>query len=289
MPAAERVWKGLSRTFQVSTISRASPRSRPWCWRFAGANGCCAIHPACCRGAGPRRRRPGNFCSVLDCPALRIARWVNWPWPAAVDRNRPGSGGAPKSCCWTNRRPAFRRRIAGAVLRDRKSAADVAVLFIEHDMELVFRFAENNGSCRRRVVSERAYRRRSPPIPMCAGSIWATTMTSKPVLLHVESLCAGYGDSIIIEDIGFFSRSRLVLGAAGPQWRRKVDLVAYAAWACAPAQRRYPIQRMRHQRNDALCAHLAGAGMGTAGTADVSKPDGRGASGDCGPQRRLDV
>jgi branched-chain amino acid transport system ATP-binding protein len=28
-------------------------------------------------------------------------------------------------------------------------------------------------------------------------------MTSKQVLLHVESLCAGYGDSIIIEDIGF--------------------------------------------------------------------------------------
>ncbi len=28
-------------------------------------------------------------------------------------------------------------------------------------------------------------------------------MTSKQVLLHVESLCAGYGDSVIIEDIGF--------------------------------------------------------------------------------------
>jgi branched-chain amino acid transport system ATP-binding protein len=26
---------------------------------------------------------------------------------------------------------------------------------------------------------------------------------SKPVLLHVESLCAGYGESIIIEDVGF--------------------------------------------------------------------------------------
>jgi ABC-type branched-subunit amino acid transport system ATPase component len=60
LPAAERVWKGLSRTFQVSTIF---PR----------------IRPACCRGAGPRRRRPGDFCSVLDCPQSRIARWVNWP------------------------------------------------------------------------------------------------------------------------------------------------------------------------------------------------------------------
>jgi branched-chain amino acid transport system ATP-binding protein len=38
---------------------------------------------------------------------------------------------------------------------------------------------------------------------MCVGFIWATTMTSKQVLLHVESLCAGYGDSIIIEDINF--------------------------------------------------------------------------------------
>src|SRR5258707_5530183 len=38
---------------------------------------------------------------------------------------------------------------------------------------------------------------------MCVGSTWATTMTSKQVLLHVESLCAGYGDSVIIEDIGF--------------------------------------------------------------------------------------
>src|SRR5260370_41928624 len=38
---------------------------------------------------------------------------------------------------------------------------------------------------------------------MCVGFTWATTMTSKPVLLHVESLCAGYGDSIIIDDIGF--------------------------------------------------------------------------------------
>ena len=38
---------------------------------------------------------------------------------------------------------------------------------------------------------------------MCVGSTWATTMTSKQVLLNVESLCAGYGDSIIIDDIGF--------------------------------------------------------------------------------------
>src|SRR5260370_16717351 len=38
---------------------------------------------------------------------------------------------------------------------------------------------------------------------MCVGSTWATTMTSKQVLLNVESLCAGYGDSVIIEDIGF--------------------------------------------------------------------------------------
>jgi branched-chain amino acid transport system ATP-binding protein len=41
---------------------------------------------------------------------------------------------------------------------------------------------------------------------------------SKPTLLHVESLCAGYGDSIIIEDVGFSleaGKSLALLGRNG--------------------------------------------------------------------------
>ena len=46
---------------------------------------------------------------------------------------------------------------------------DIAVLFIEHDIDLVFRFARaHHGAGRRAAFSARARRRRSPPIPKCA-------------------------------------------------------------------------------------------------------------------------
>ncbi len=61
---------------------------------------------------------------------------------SACWRSRSRSPPGPRCCCSTSRRPACRKSESAelfAVIAD--LSRDIAVLFIEHDMNVVFRFA----------------------------------------------------------------------------------------------------------------------------------------------------
>ena len=80
--------------------------------------------------------------------------------------------------------------------------ADVAVLLIEHDMDLVFSFAERisvlvNGA----PAGRRRARRRSPPIRACAPSISARAAMAE--LLASKACRAGYGGAVVLSDVAF--------------------------------------------------------------------------------------
>ena len=97
----------------------------------------------CSRSArrSTRRRRCWPRCAS---PARRTSSPATCPtassgWSRSRSRSRRGRA----SCCSTSRRPAFRpARAPSSSASSPALPRDVTILFIEHDMELVFRFAE---------------------------------------------------------------------------------------------------------------------------------------------------
>jgi ABC-type branched-subunit amino acid transport system ATPase component len=144
LPAAERVWKGLSRTFQVSTIF---PRLTPFE----------ATVLAICR----RERLLRNPSRLLSaCKAEAEEAWElldRFKLSGIANRSMGELAYGQQRLTEIILALAARPRVllldepaAGVPAQDSEALfsaienlpRDVAVLFIEHDMELVFRFAE---------------------------------------------------------------------------------------------------------------------------------------------------
>jgi branched-chain amino acid transport system ATP-binding protein len=144
MPAAERVWKGLSRTFQVSTI-------------FPRLTAFEAVMLAICR----RERLLRNPSRLLSgCRAEAEEAWgflQRFGLSGVADRQMGELAYGQQRLTEIVLALAARPKVllldepaAGVPARDSEALfsaienlpRDVAVLFIEHDMELVFRFAE---------------------------------------------------------------------------------------------------------------------------------------------------
>jgi branched-chain amino acid transport system ATP-binding protein len=144
LPAAERVWKGLSRTFQVSAI-------------FPRLTAFEATVLAICR----RQRLLRNPARLLSaCKAEAGEAWdllEQFELSAVADRPMGQLAYGQQRLIEIVLALAARPRVllldepaAGVPARESEALfaaienlpRDVAVLFIEHDMELVFRFAE---------------------------------------------------------------------------------------------------------------------------------------------------
>ena len=64
---------------------------------------------------------------------MAASAWSKSPWRWAS---------SPRCCCWTSRRRACRRPKAGVIIEIiERLSPDIALLIIEHDMDLVFRLA----------------------------------------------------------------------------------------------------------------------------------------------------
>ena len=117
--------------------------------------------------------------------------------------------------------------------------ADVAILLIEHDMDLVFRFATRiSVLVAGALLCEGDPARRSPPTRACARSISARTRMAE--LLRVEGLSAGYGEARVIADLELRARRRPIARAARTQRRRQDD-------AAQLADRRHHAPRRPHR------------------------------------------
>ena len=226
----ERVRRGLARTFQINTL-------------FPGLNALEAVTLA----VGERRGIAGQFWQNIAVLQARRSRKRTTSWcscgsaTAAIRRraNCPTAGSgcwrsrwrwrpSRKCCCSTSRPPACRRRKAATFSRRSPSlSGDLTLLFIEHDMHVVFRFATpHHRDGRRRASSPKARRPRSPPIRACAKSIWGRANMAEPLLtLHsVTRRLRRRGGA-----------ARRLAGTAGarqprrarPQRRRQVDAAAH--------------------------------------------------------------
>ena len=79
--------------------------------------------------------------------------------------------------------------------------ADVSVLLIEHDMDIVFGFANRMTV----LVNGAVYGGDTPgdfqPTPGSRPCTWASRSMPMPDLLKMENLSAGYGEAMILERI----------------------------------------------------------------------------------------
>ncbi len=76
---------------------------------------------------------------------------------------------------------------------------DIAVLIIEHDMDLVFRFADRITVLVGGKIFAEGTPKRSPPIPMCAPFIWDRRLMASA--LEWKNVSAGYGDTVVLENV----------------------------------------------------------------------------------------
>jgi ABC-type branched-subunit amino acid transport system ATPase component len=95
---------------------------------------------------------------------------------------------------------------------------EITVLFIEHDMELVFRFASRvivlvGGAC-----WSKARRTKSPPTRKCARSIsagrWERWRMAEP-LIAFGDVRAGYGSAVVLDGVSFALPERGSLAVLG--------------------------------------------------------------------------
>ena len=116
--------------------------------------------------------------------------------------------------------------------------ADVSVLLIEHDMDLVFNFAQTvtvlvNGA----RVRRRRRRRRSSQRPARQGGLPRRGRRAMAELLRVDGLSSGYGEAVVVQGVDFALEAGPVARAARPQRHRQDDAAQHAGRRDAPPRR----------------------------------------------------
>ena len=103
-------------------------------------------------------------------------------------------------------------------------SSDITVLFIEHDMDVVFRFAT-----RIIVMVAGAILVEGTPAEIAADQrvreVYLGSRTMAEPLLELRGVRAGYGDSVVLDDVSFELPENGSLARARPQRRRQVDAV----------------------------------------------------------------
>ena len=133
--------------------------------------------------------------------------------------------------------------------------ADVSVLLIEHDMDLVFNFARTvtvlvNGA----VFAEGdvATISRDPRVKAVylgeGDERGPGSRAAMAELLRVDGLSAGYGEAVVVQGVDFALEAGQLARAARPQRHRQDDAAQHADRRDAPPRRHDRARRPRHHR-----------------------------------------
>src|SRR5438067_3578180 len=185
--------------------------------------------PAACgsRRAGTGRsstRRP-SFSPRSASRPMRARKSRTFPMDASgSSRSRSRSASSRRCCCSMSPRPACRRRTPAA---SSTSLPDFLPISPSSSSSTTWTscFASRSASpcsCRDRCWSK-ARRKKSRPMRACAPSISAKRM---PDALRISSLRAGYGETVILEDIAFALPERGSLAVLGRNGVGKTTLLA---------------------------------------------------------------
>ena len=102
--------------------------------------------------------------------------------------------------------------------------SDVTVLLIEHDMDIVFSFADRISVLVNGALFVEGTPKKLPAIPASKPSISARSR-SMPDLLNVERLTAGYGEAVVLTDVSFKIAEGQALALLGRNGMGKTTLV----------------------------------------------------------------
>ena len=124
---------------------------------------------------------------------------------------------------------------------------DVSVLLIEHDMDLVFSFADRISVLVNGAVLTEGTRRGDRDRSARAGGLsrgerrWLSCST-------LDQVSAGYGEAVVISGIDLRLRAGRVARAARPQRHRQDDAAQHDRRRDAPSRRHHRARRPRHHR-----------------------------------------
>ncbi len=226
----QRVRLGLVRTYQINSLfphlTALESVTLAVCERRR-----VAAHLVAAAHRLSRRNRRGLRHSLRADARRRSAtvRRANSPTASsACSRSRSLWRPSPRSCCSTSRPPACRaRRARNCSPPSPACRATSRCLFIEHDMELVFRFASRvivmvGG----RVLvegtpAEIAADARVRAVYLGKASWSAAAWLSRS--LSLSDVRAGYGAGIVLDGVSFDLPERGSLAVLGTQRRRQID------------------------------------------------------------------
>ena len=227
LPASARVRRGLARTFQINQLFAEFSPAEALAAAIAERDGLGADAVAQRRVARRRSSPRSSRCSTrfglladMDRPTRTLAygkqRLLEIALalacrPRALLLDEPAAG-VPED---------ERRDILAALAA---LPEDVAILLIEHDMDLVFSFARAHHRAGRRPHPRRGRARRDRRRRAGARRL-SRRGRRMAELLRVEGLSAGYGEAIVIEALDLVARGRPLAGVLGPQRRGKTTLI----------------------------------------------------------------
>ena len=251
------------RTFQLNTLFAGLTVLESVALAVCERRGECGdwLRPALvAAGGGGRGATPAPVAR-----ARRRRRRRHAPAPvrqAAAARDRAGARDASRACCSsTSPPPASRRARAGSCSRPSSCLPpEMTIVLIEHDMSLVFRFAQRITVLAAGAWSPKVRPPRSPRTRACASSISETSTMSESAAPR-----GGHGGIRRRRRArGHHARARRGRQPGGPgtQRRRQDDALAHDD-GIHPAARRQPASlRRRHQRG---CRRTGGRAPASAG------------------------
>ena len=141
---------------------------------------------------------------------------------AACSRSRWRSPAGRACCCSTSRSPACPKASGRRSSRpSTRLPADVSILLIEHDMDLVFNFARDRDGARQRRRLRRRRRRdggagsaRQGGLPRRGRRAWLSCCAS-------TGCSAGYGEAVVVQGVDFALEAGQLARAARPQRHRQ--------------------------------------------------------------------
>ena len=219
-------------------------------------------------GAVPPRRRAG--------PAGRAAAPTA---SAGCSRSRPRSPASRACCCSTSRSPACPKASARRSSTPSDALpADVSVLLIEHDMDLVFNFARaRDGARQRRACSPRATPKSIATDPRVkAVYLGEGAQARMAELLRVEGLqLRATARRWSCRASSFALDEGQLAGAARPQRHRQDDAAQHAGRRDAPARRAHRARPARTSHAAVARARRRRHRLGAAGAQHLQVADGR--------------
>ena len=237
-------------------------------WRTVAAD-----HEAIDEAHGDTEHRSARAMSVTRTTReLRLR-------PAAAAGDRTGAGDASRRCCCsTNRRPACRADEGSELFEvDRQPVADITVLFIEHDMEVVFRFASRVTYMVGGRLLARGHARGDRRRPAGArGLSWRSASWPDTLLRTRRRACrlrrVGRARRCLASNWPRAAASRCSAATASARSTLLLTIMGFTRVASGA----HALARSRHRPDRAASPRAHGHWLGAAGTRDISVVDGRG-------------